>query len=598
MKTKKFVTDSEVVLNHPAINDVLIYDIETDSLDKETAKAKFVGMYSYKHKKYFIFNEDEKDEIQNMIDEHKIIVGFNNKGFDNPIMENTVNNFSMEYKICFDCLSILYDFNRRRPNRESCIILPDGRLLADALPNRKLKTVGEVIGLSVTKGDIDYNIFRQDKWTEVELKSIHTYLYKDVVLTRELFEFYVKFFAPFSEYVDDENIKKFNYIRSSLGSYTYSAICHLSGIEPEFEDDFEKLEQRPLNNGGFVLPPQTHYGENIVYGDFASLYPHIFFMCNLFSPVPKGTPGEWDGGELFNLQSSYDTSKLGPIETILKDIYLKRDAYKKAGDPRQYALKIMINTLYGITGSPIFKNVFNMTTSGDCTEIGRTCLQYMVEKFNKEGYKVIYGDTDSCFVTIPEGKSIDDYKILAKKFSNELLSNFPFPSDTFKLDIDDTFKKVWLFKKKNYVGINTKGKIIVKGLPIKKHNATKLGQKIYQELKSEILEIENIKFDRQKFEERINKEIKEDVSIMAQTYNVKALSEYKSGSSIQAQISTVLGEGTHLLIPNKKIGTIGKSKKYCTPGEAKELDYRELYLDKVWVELSPFIEGEDPEFEE
>jgi DNA polymerase elongation subunit (family B) len=599
MKTFKFKTKNKYVLNHPYITDVLIYDIETDSLDVNIAKCKFFGAYSYKYEKYFMFTENEKESIQRLLDEHRVLVGYNNKFFDGPILENSLNRFNLDYKIVFDCLAVLYDYKRRKINREWDIRLPDGMNLLTVLPNRQLKTVGRVLGLSTPKGDIDYKLFQQKEWTDTELKSIYQYLFQDVQLTRELFEFYVEHFEPFKEYVNDENIRRFDYIRSSLGSYSYSAICHLTGMDAEFEDDFEKLQQRPLNEGGFVLDPQVPYAEGtIIYADFASLYPHILFMNNLYSPVPDDTPNAWKGGTLFTgLQSAYKGDEPGKIETVLKDIYNKRNQYKKDGNLKQYALKIMINTLYGITGSPIFKNVFTMTTSGDCTYIARTCLHYMIKRFTDYGYQIIYGDTDSCFIHLPVGKTVDDYTVLADKFSKELLDSMLFPVDTFKLDIDDIFKKIWLFKKKNYIGININDKIIIKGLPIKKHNASHLGMKIFEKIKPEIIKRQTIKFPKEYFEKLINEEIEKDITIIGQVYNVRNPEDYKSTTSLQCQIAKHLGEGSHILIPNKSLGEIGKTKKYCSPEQAKILTFSDLFLDKVWTELSPFIDGESFEDE-
>ena len=45
MKTLKFKTSDKTVLEHPYIKDVLIYDIETDSLDTQTARCVFFGAY-------------------------------------------------------------------------------------------------------------------------------------------------------------------------------------------------------------------------------------------------------------------------------------------------------------------------------------------------------------------------------------------------------------------------------------------------------------------------------------------------------------------------------------------------------------------------
>jgi len=590
LKTKKFTTTNKAILNHIAKDGVLIYDIETDGLNTSTAKMKFFGAYSYKYEKYYLLHCSEREAIQNLIDEHKVLVGFNNKNFDAEILKNSVNGYCLDYKICFDCLLILYDFKRRTMNKENVIKIGSGRLM-NYLPDRKLKTIGKVLGFPIEKGDIDYKIFRQDSWTEKEQREIDIYLYKDVELTRLLFEFYVEYFECFTEFVPEENIRKFDYIRQSPGGFTYQAMCNIMNIEPIYEDDPEILKLKPVNHGGYVLKPQKDYAERVVYADFASMYPHILFMCNLYSPVSKDDPKAWNGGKIFTeLQSGYDKTKVGPVSKILQDIFFKRRQYKRDKNPKELALKIMINTIYGISGSPIFKNFFNMTTSGDCTYIGRTMIQYVKDFFDSKGYHVIYGDTDSCFIELPEGKTKEDFEVLAKEVIKEILDSIPFPSpETFTLEVDDFFDKVWMFGKKNYIGLSERGVLNIKGIPVKKKGASKLGQEIYEEIQPLILERKDCKWPKEFFDEKIQQRIKDDITIIGQLYNVGELSQYKGPSSIQAQISSVYGSGSHLLIPNNALGKVGKAKKYCTAEEAKTLDIKDLDLGKVYRELSPFI---------
>ena len=87
----------------------------------------------------------------------------------------------------------------------------------------------------------------------------------------------------------------------------------------------------------------------------------------------------------------------------------------------------------------------------------------------------------------------------------------------------------------------------------------------------------------------VDRFLKEDITIIAQLYNVKHISDYKTTSSIQAQVSIVHGEGKILLVPNHKIGAVGKSKKYCTTEEAMKLKIEDLELEKFWNEMKPFL---------
>jgi len=586
MKSKKYITDNELVLTHPNISDVLIFDIETDSLDTDNAVCKFFGAYSYKYQKYYILHEHEKERIQYLIDNHKVLVGFNNKDFDNVILENSFNKFKLDYKICFDCLKVLYDHKWKRPNRE-LIIEIDGKSLGELLPNRKLKTIAEVLNFPTLKGDIDYKIFQKNNWSESELNEIYEYLLHDLDVTRRLFEFYVTYFDNFREYVNDDNIRKFDYIRSSIGSFAYAAICNLTNIPYEYEDDYNKKKIKPENEGGFVLEPQVEYAEGtIIYKDFTSLYPFIFFQCNLFT---HGDVEDWHGDGFFQVKGYYKTDKLGKIETLLRDMYYKRFEYKKNKDSREKAIKILMNTIYGLSGSPIFKNLFDIYTPGDCTSIGRTCIRHAKLIFESKGISVLYMDTDSCFIKLPYGMTIEETDKISDDIVKELQSHMPFPDIGFKLKNDAIFKKIWFHKKKHYIGITSDNKLVIKGHSIIKHDSSQLSQVIFKKLKPMIIERCDIKFDKDMIKDMIDEEIRKDISLVGQVYNVRSPGDYKSLTGLHAQIATEFGEGLHLLIPNKSLGPIGKSKKYCTVDDVDKLTVDDLILDKVWQELSVFV---------
>ena len=87
------------------IRDVLIYDIETDGLDIVKSKLKWFGCYSYIDNKYYLLPYTKQKEIQKILDRHRVFVGFNNKGFDDPIMENNAYGKG-EYKITIDLLEM------------------------------------------------------------------------------------------------------------------------------------------------------------------------------------------------------------------------------------------------------------------------------------------------------------------------------------------------------------------------------------------------------------------------------------------------------------------------------------------------------------
>lgn len=161
----------------------------------------------------------------------------------------------------------------------------------------------------------------------------------------------------------------------------------------------------------------------------------------------------------------------------------------------------------------------------------------------------------------------------------------------FNLKVDEYIKKIWFpsKKKKHYAYISEDGKLKVVGLSFIKSDATLLGQKMYKYLKPIVEKRGDIKFEKSYISELALKFIKEDISIIGRLYKVRSLKSYKSTTSIQYQISEKFGEGEYLLIPNSKIGEVGKSKKYCTTDKVDQLTFDDIILDKFWNEMEVFI---------
>jgi DNA polymerase elongation subunit (family B) len=588
-------------VNHPYIKDCLVYDIETDSLNPESATCKFVGFYSYKLEKYFIARPDQDWElIQKLISSHKVLIGWNNKNFDGPIMSNSINCFDLSYKIIFDGLQVLHNTKTRRPNRKPIIKLPDGRHLDAACKSNKLKDIGEVLGCNVVKGDIDYKIFQKNSWTAQEIKDIEHYLYADVALTREIFEYFLDYFDSFKELVPEEDIRKFNYIRSSTGSFAYSAISKAIGKAPIYPNG-SRPPKEPFG-GGYVLEPITDYAEDVIYFDFSSLYPHLEFQCNLFSPVTDGYTGKvWNGDGFFETFGIYKADEPGIIEQKLQEFYNIRAELKKNKDPRELGYKIVINSIYGISSVPIFMNVWNPTVAKDTTGIGQQITKYAIKRFNEEEFEVIAADTDSCFVKL-NNKSRDECLRLAITITEKVKSHMPFPAESFKLKIDDEIFKIWFpgKKKKHYAYLTKSGKFKVKGLGFVKSDASLLGQKMYDYLTPIVEKRQDALFDKEELEEVAMGFVREDITLVGQMYKVKDLKNYKSLTSIQAQIAKAHGPGDFLMVPNTHFGEVGKSKKYLLVAKYEngrltkfddniaKLNFHDIKLDKFWKEMRVF----------
>ena len=78
-----------------------------------------------------------------------------------------------------------------------------------------------------------------------------------------------------------------------------------------------------------------------------------------------------------------------------------------------FVYKILMNSFYGVLGSPGCR--YGRTElAGAITSFGRMWLEFSRDFFESEGYRVLYGDTDSVFVetAIPDGSG-SDYSALS-----------------------------------------------------------------------------------------------------------------------------------------------------------------------------------------
>lgn len=571
---------------------VLIYDIETNGVDTKTSKMVFFGAYSYVTDKYYYlnaYNNEDKQKIQELIQQHVTLVGFNSNYFDKPIIENNGISWNTGESITKKCVRKrdidLYDVLTTK-KKASLMATPKGEMLNDVAINYKLKTICECLCFDVAKGDIDYNIFKQNSWNHEELQEIYMYLHLDIELTRQLFEYVLDYFKPFSEYISEYDYKTFKHITSSPGSYTYSAICHLTNTPKQWGE----VKEKPVNNGGYVLEPQKDFAKDVVYFDFSSLYPMIFIQNNLFSSTCKCCKASerFKGNDLFTLKGSYCNKTQGNIEKTLKLLYKRRTEYKKQNDPRQYAIKIMINSLYGITGSPIFTGVYNLNVSGDCTIIGRSITKKAIDMFNTHGLNVVYADTDSCFIEL-DSHNIDYAQKVADLIVLEVQKYFAFPFKDFKFKVDGVFNKVRFESKKKYFGITPEGDLKLTGISIKRKDVSKLGKLVFQDIKKDLIKSEFLKLSKEHVLNLMKQKVNNDITICQQIYSVNKPEDYSNKTSIQYQISSELGEGDHVLIPNTKLGRIGKQKKYCSPALARKfLKIEDIILTKTINELKSF----------
>jgi DNA polymerase elongation subunit (family B) len=578
------------------IRDVLIYDIETDSLDVETAKVKFFGAYSYIDDAYYLLQGTETKEIKLLIERHRVMVSFNGKAFDNPILINNGYELENKFKIFID----LYEISAQKGSGNYGHYNKN-KLIQMGIEIKKftLKNIIEVLKLDeISKGDIDYTIFQKDEWTKEEIKQIKQYLKQDIVLTKKLFEWYEEQFKPLKGFLSPKSQRNYKHIVSSLSSLAYEIICNQAGLKVDWGEKQEGIK-KSFEGAHHINPRKEKIKGNIVNIDFTSAYPHALMMGNLYTKSNDG----WNGDGYFNIKGCYDIKEQGKIELALKNILLERLKAKKAGDKvKSNGYKIVINSLYGLTGNPIFKSIYNPISAADCTSMIRTCLKKLAKTLEEYDFQILYGFTDNVIVLIPEQSNKDELLYVVKKFIEEVKSHVPFPMETFNLELETEMKFIWFVAKNCYLYITKYNKIKYKSTLLNTNTPRVIMEVFENYIKPKIIKELDINFTEQELAEQIKIILKKDILLCSEEHKVISCDEYRSKTSLQYQISERYGEGTHNLIPNiAKIG-IGKQKgtkkkkpvRYCTIEEFKKnkLSIDDISLKKLIDNLKPFLKYE------
>jgi len=594
---------------------ILIYDIETATEgkpDPSKDKLRVFGCYSYLTNKYY--QVTSKEQIRKIISKHKYIVGFNHIQYDNQVLfhngfydminKNDYGDCRWKGKIDIDLMQIF-------KTRAGIMKIKKG-MLGDLLMSFSLDYITKTLDLvddddSKIK-DFDYSILNKESWTPEEANLIKQYLQRDLEITKKLYEWVEEYFSGFKAFLTDNDIENKSYLTSAISVFTYKAICKELGWKEEYQKD---VESESYGGGYVAYPAGEHFKGNIVCYDYNSLYPHVFAQCNLYSPVNGG----WFGNGKFKVKGCYNDKQMGKIESLLMKFYKLRQEYKKNKDPREYGIKIVINTAYGLSGNASFKHLYNSTTASDCTSLARQWTMLARKRFYEAGYNIVYTDTDSIYFDIGNS-NMNEVNIVKDNIVKEIKDNVPFPQDTFDLGLDYEIEHIWFFKgknkqtedeytdeldmlnkpkgfmKKNYIFLTKDGGIVVKNLGVRKKSTSALTRKIFNDILVPLIkEKKKVKFSKTFFKNTISELLSENLKLASVRYKVNDVDSYKNSSQLQAQIAARYGAGIHFLIPNNKIG-VGKGKKYCTMDEFKKHNLRleDIDLTNVYRELGYFTE--------
>ena len=254
--------------------------------------------------------------------------------------------------------------------------------------------------------------------------------------------------------------------------------------------------------GGFVLDSQPGIFDHVLVLDFKSLYPSIIRTFRI-DPLglALGVSGELDEAETVPgfLESSF--AREGHIlPELIATLWQDRDEAKAAGDaPLSQAIKIIMNSFYGVLGTPGCR-FFDARLASSITMRGHEILQRTREHIEEAGHHVIYGDTDSVFVWIHRATSDEEAQAAGRElqdmlnswWSQQLREQFELDS-VLELEFETHFKRFLMptvrgsdkGSKKRYAGVVAGpdgDQLVFKGLENVRTDWTRLAREFQEEL--------------------------------------------------------------------------------------------------------------------
>ena len=152
--------------------------------------------------------------------------------------------------------------------------------------------------------------------------------------------------------------------------------------------------------GGYVMDSTPGLRGSVLVLDYKSLYPSIIrtFRVDPYARIAAQQAAQQEVIPGYDGASFHKHEHILP--QIIESLWAARDQAKRDGNAAlSQAIKIIMNSFYGVLGTPGCRLHDSRLTSS-ITRRGHDIIIQTVELIEAEGFDVIYGDTDSVFVSL------------------------------------------------------------------------------------------------------------------------------------------------------------------------------------------------------
>ena len=285
-------------------------------------------------------------------------------------------------------------------------------------------------------------------------------------------------------------------VAASVASFDFVYIAALKKrrvCAPSF--DRSSNDTSESHAGGAVLSPEVGIHTNVWVLDYKSLYPSIIRTFNVDPLGYIGTDESVDGIRLLN--DAVFSRSPAILPSVLDGLYAAREQAKQYDDSvASQAIKILMNSFYGVLATPVCR-FHNSKIGNAITTMGRHFLMWSKDWFETRGFAVLYGDTDSVFVssgTEDIAQATEQGHQLTQEFNAELLAYIEREwqvESKLELEFEKLYSRLFLLPlkkgsggaRKRYAGqISTTGEVEFVGMEVVRRDWTELAKDAQREL--------------------------------------------------------------------------------------------------------------------
>jgi len=501
---------------------------------------------------YVEYVKDESELIEKFVEYIKkispdFLVGYFSDGFDLPYLKARAEKHKVKLSLGLDNSQPRFTRGINLTGKIKGIVHVDLlkfiRITYSQYMQSETLSLNEVSKefLGETKKDFNPSELEGVNWTKFYEYNLH-----DSVLTLKLFE---KFWPDLLEFTKVIREPIFDISRNGLSKQVESYILH--NLEkfneiPEKKPVHKEISERRKSGGvegAFVFEPTPGLYNDLAIFDFTSMHTSIIISMNISKStlLTKRIKDSYSSPELElwgKKTKFYFTKKPGFFPSLLKEIFEKRKKYKEEykknpnviTKARSNAFKVLSASAHGYIGF-FGARYYSLESSASILAFVRKFNKQIIEKTKKEGFRVVYADTDSVAFTT-KGKTKKQILEFLKKLNSEL-------PGVMELELEGFFKRgLWVKKrsgkigaKKKYALIDKNNKIKIRGFETVRRDWCRLSRDMQNKVIRQILKdgnekraLEYVKNLVKKIKEReVNKE-----DLIIRTQLKKPLSEYKA----------------------------------------------------------------------